>query len=111
MPLASYPCIPLSRFAKQGATPIGDIDIHVLIHQRKYLFLKLAGSQKPIYLTARQLQCLILVIKGYSDALAAETLRISRHTFYEHMRLVSNKLATRKRDKLIEHALSAKIWL
>ncbi len=108
---ATHPGLSLGHIALRDADPINTVDIHALLQQRRYLVLDVTGIAKPVQLTARQLQCLILVVKGYSDELAAETLRISRHTFCEHLRLVSIKLASRKKEQLIQKALAAKIWL
>ncbi len=102
----------LTAIAKQESRFITKINIFNLLMNRKYLILHIDEPEfKPVHLTSRQLQCLILMVKGYSDDLAADTLKISRHTFYEHMRVVSKKFGIRSRDILIQCALNAKIWL
>ena len=108
---ADYSSANLLNIAQQDAAPLKNINIGTLQEHRKYLLLDVPDIKNPVQLTTRQLQCLILVVKGYNDDLAAESLQISRYTFCEHVRLVTKKLAARKRSVLIQRALAAKIWL
>jgi DNA-binding CsgD family transcriptional regulator len=108
---ATSPALSLQQWAQHDASKICDITIESLLKQRKYLVLGVPGVNTPFQLTSRQLQCLLLVVKGYSDGLAAEELKISRHTLYEHLRSVMKKAMAKNREQLIEKALAAKIWL
>jgi LuxR family transcriptional regulator, quorum-sensing system regulator CciR len=59
----------------------------------------------PPRLSDRQIDCLVLVAKGKSDAVAAILLGISRETVHEHIEIVKKRLGVATRQQLVARAL------
>jgi len=56
-------------------------------------------------LTTRQLDCLVLVAKGKSDAVAGQLLGISRETVHEYVETTKRRFGVATRQQLIARAL------